>query len=99
MGLSDKVRQQFARMGHSRLPAAKPKNETDIMPRNWPSLLAFLNCQTQWRAIATMGGLIWQGLDYGAARGALEEMGLPLSYMADIRALEAAALPILNEAR
>ncbi|MGD9476148.1 DUF1799 domain-containing protein [Shinella sp. G-2] len=69
------------------------------MPQNWSSLLAFLACQTQWRVVATMGGLIWLGLDYAAARAALEELGLPLSRMADLRALEAGALPILNEAR
>lgn len=86
-------------MGHTRLPATKPKVELEIMPRNWPSLIAFLNCQTQWRTLATMGGLIWQGLDYSAARAALEELGQPINRMADIRAMEAAALPILNEAR
>lgn len=69
------------------------------MPRNWPSLIAFLLCQTQWRVLATMGGLIWQGLDHGAARAALDELGLPVSRMSDIRVMEAAALPILNEAR
>lgn len=69
------------------------------MPRNWPSLLAFLVCQTQWRVVATMSGLIWLGLDYAAARGALDEAGLPIARMADLRVIEAAALPILNEAR
>lgn len=80
-------------------PAASHQTGLEIMPRNWPSLLAFLACQTQWRALATMGGLVWQGLDYAAARGALEEAGLPIARMADLRAIEAAALPILNEAR
>lgn len=87
-------------MGHKvQAPAARPRTDLDIMPRNWPSLLAFLACQTHWRVLATMGGLIWLGLDYGAARGALDEAGLPSSRMADLRVMEAAALPILNEVR
>jgi hypothetical protein len=68
------------------------------MPSNWTSLIAFLACQTQWRVVSTMGGLVWLGLDYSAARSALDEAGAPASRMSDLRVLEAAALPILNEA-
>lgn len=98
--MTEDVRKQFARMRHKvTAPAAKRQTDLEIMPRNWSSLLAFLACQTHWRVVATMGGLIWLGLDYTAARGALDEAGLPIARMADLRAIEAAALPILNEAR
>ncbi|WP_043062096.1 DUF1799 domain-containing protein [Brucella anthropi] len=69
----------------------------EIMPVNHISFDAFLCCQTQWRVAATMAGLIWQGLDYSAVRLVLDDIDAPRHVFADIRVMEAAALPVLNE--
>ena len=82
-----------------KVPAAKPKTALDIMPTNWTPVAAFLACQTQWRVVATMGGLVFLGVDYAEARSALADLDAPASKIADLRVMEAAALPILNEAR
>ncbi|KAB2687520.1 DUF1799 domain-containing protein [Brucella tritici] len=69
----------------------------EIMPVNHDSFDAFLACQTQWRVAATMAGLFWQGLDYPAVRLVLDDIEAPRHVFADIRVMEAEALPILNE--
>lgn len=68
------------------------------MPANWPSLMAFLDCQTQWRVAAGMAGLVWFGLDYAACKLVLDAEELGPDVFRDLRVIEAAALPILNEA-
>lgn len=73
------------------------QDEIEIMPANHVSFDAFLACQTQWRAVGTMAGLFWQGLDYPAVRLVLDDIEAPKHVFADIRVMEAAALPILNE--
>ncbi|MFD1330260.1 DUF1799 domain-containing protein [Mycoplana ramosa] len=79
---------------------SQPSNSGDvleIMPTNWRSLMAFLECQTQWRVAAGMAGLIWLGLDYSACKLVLDSLGAPAGIFADLRFLETCALPILNE--
>lgn len=73
---------------------------------NWPSVLAFLECDTQWRAVAGAAGLIWLGLDYAAvfatlnARPRADRRQHPTQKLfADIRLMEDAALAVRNEAR
>jgi hypothetical protein len=77
---------------------AKPEDEAQPIHRdNWTSLSAFLGVETQWRVAATMTRLIWLGLDYGGVKVALDSDGHGAEVFSDIRAMEAAALPILNE--
>ncbi|KGE01004.1 hypothetical protein JL39_07625 [Rhizobium sp. YS-1r] len=80
--------------------AARPKqdDEMEIMPANWDSLMAFLECQTQWRVAAGMAGLVWFGLDYVACKLVLDSIDADTEVFADLRVMEAAALPVLNEA-
>lgn len=73
---------------------------------NLPSILAFLECSTQWRALATMAGLIWLGMDYTAvlatlnARPRAERRKHPTSKVfADLQIMEDEALAIRNEER
>ncbi|WP_457587286.1 DUF1799 domain-containing protein [Ensifer canadensis] len=82
-----------------RVAAPREPDETlKIMPANWPSFIAFLNCSTQWRVVAAgLGGLAWLGLDYTACRQVLEDIAAPSGVFSDIRVMERAALPILNE--
>lgn len=93
------LKKQFARLGFAIEADDRDEGEhTTVMPCNWPSFLAFLECSTQWRVAATMAGLFWVGLDYGACRAVLEDMDCDRRVFADIRHMEREALPILNEA-
>ena len=69
----------------------------EIMPVNHASFEAFLACQTQWRVVATMDGLLWIGLDYNAVRTVLDDLNAPKHVFADLRMMEAEVLPLLNE--
>ncbi|MGY5789051.1 DUF1799 domain-containing protein len=67
-----------------------------IIASNWPSFMAFLACETQWRVVATLAGLIWIGLDYAACDVVLRRRELPDQVFDDLRAIEDAALEVLN---
>lgn len=77
------------------------EEETDdiaIWPENWTSLTAWLSIDTQWRVVGTMRQLIYIGLDYTAVKTVLDAEGYGPEIFADIRIMEGAALPLLNEA-
>ncbi len=65
---------------------------------NWPSMLAFLDCETQWRVTSTMAGLHWTGLDYQGVDVVLRRTGAPEHVFADVQDMERAALAAFNEA-
>ncbi|MDR5655410.1 DUF1799 domain-containing protein [Ruixingdingia sedimenti] len=67
------------------------------MPVNWSSVCAFLACETQWRAVATLAGVIWLGLDYPAVDVVLRRQGAPDAVFADLQIMEAAALEVFAE--
>lgn len=46
-------------------------DEFEVWPENWPVLEVFSALSTQWRVIAGIGGVIYQGLDYAAAESVL----------------------------
>lgn len=68
-----------------------------IHPANWPSLIAFLGCETQWRVSGTMAGLFWLGLDYSAVDVIARLESWSKDIWENVRVMEAAALPVLNE--
>lgn len=69
-----------------------------IWPENWTSLTAWLSIDTQWRVAGRASRLTWIGLDYSAVKVVLDAEGHGPEIFADIRMMEAEALPILNEA-
>lgn len=69
-----------------------------MAPANWDSVMAFLACDTQWRAVAGPAGLIWIGLDYAGVDIALRRLDFPASVFADLQVMEIAALPVLRGA-
>ena len=71
----------------------------EVWSVNWDSLTAFLACETQWRAAATMAGLFWLGLDYAAVDVVLRRLAAPDAVFADLRVMERAALAAFAEAR
>ncbi len=83
------------------VPAASGDNVSDgfqIWRPNWPAVMGFLECETQWRCIATYGGLIWLGLDYTAVDVVLRRLGFPDHVFAEIQHMETAAIDVLREA-
>lgn len=68
---------------------------------NWQTLEVFLAMSTQWRIIAGMSGATYQGLEYSALREVWNGLRIPQKERPDIfqglRAMESAALPILNK--
>ncbi|WP_337267057.1 DUF1799 domain-containing protein [Oryzifoliimicrobium ureilyticus] len=82
------------------IPAQPETAETDflIMPNAWESFKAFISCSTQWRMAVGFGGVIWLGMDYPACKLVLDDLQSPPHVFADLRLMEAAALPVLNEA-
>lgn len=69
----------------------------EIAEANWTSLLFFLACDTQWRVAGTLGGLVWIGLDYTACDAIARRLDIPDAAWADLKIMEGAALPSLNE--
>lgn len=66
----------------------------DVWPENWPTVEAFLKCQTQW-VVAGMGGVI--GLNYVAVDVVLRRYNLDdPEIFAGIQVMEAAALKVMN---
>lgn len=73
---------------------------------NWPAVMLFLRCETQWRVAATMAGLIYLGIDYSSAEVVLNarsrsaRRGRPaLGLLDDLRVMETEASKAMNEAR
>ena len=90
---------QFARLGVvvERDQDDEPEG-VPVWPENWEALLVFLGCTTQWRAApAGLAGVImYFGLDYPAVDVLLRGRNGRDAIFADLRVMEAAALPILN---
>lgn len=63
-----------------------------------PAWRAWCAISGQWRTVAGMGGVVWLGLDYSAARDGLALAGLEVGpeVWAEIRAIEAGAAGELN---
>lgn len=83
------------------ITAAAEDEAFEVWSVNWKSLLTFLETETQWRVAAGFAGLIWLGLDYASVRPLMEDADGRVDQVlfADLRAMERAALPILNAPR
>ncbi|MCZ7933519.1 DUF1799 domain-containing protein [Agrobacterium leguminum] len=77
--------------------AAKLEDDIQIMASAWDSYIAFRACETQWRMVIGLSGLIWLGLDYPACKLVLDDIGAPAHIFADLRYMEGVALRVLNE--
>lgn len=66
-----------------------------VWPENWPALLAFLACGTQW-AYGALGGVV--GLRYEGVEAALRMSGIEVTpeLFEDLRAMEGAALEVMR---
>lgn len=80
-------------------PAAAPVEEPafEVWATNWPALVTFLACQTQWKTVATMVGVFRQGLDYSALEIVLRRFGFGDAVFWDVQTMEREALDAFNE--
>lgn len=70
-----------------------------MLPENWQALEIFLACQTQWRIVAGMGGVFYQGLDYPALMAVIKLHSKPKHRKALFKAvqmIEQGALECIN---
>ena len=79
------------------IPDEEEDDGFEVAEANWASLLFFLACDTQWRVAGTFGGLMWIGLDYSACDVIARRLQVPDAAWADLKTMEGAALPVLNE--
>jgi hypothetical protein len=71
---------------------------------NWPSFRLFLDCETQWRMVASMAGVFHTGIDYAAAFALLrmrpfETRRRSAELLEDLRLMEGEALKVFAEVR
>lgn len=76
----------------------QPGDICEVLPANWPSVMAWLDCETQWRAVAGRAGIIWLGLDYQAVDVVLRRTAAPDGVFADLQLMERIALDVMSEA-
>lgn len=81
-----------------RIDPEQENDDYEIWPENETVLYVFLNCGTQWRRVATVGGIIALGLDYPAVESTMRMLSIQdqEEVFRDLRVMEAAALEVMN---
>ena len=69
----------------------------DVWEPNWPAVLTFLQCETQWRTSGHMSGFFRLGLDYAALDVVLRRNGSADHVFFDVMEMERAALAVFRE--
>ncbi|WP_238121959.1 MULTISPECIES: DUF1799 domain-containing protein [unclassified Xanthobacter] len=97
--IDDDALRQFRALGVRVAADAAPAPElvVEIWPCHARTWAVFVACERCWRAVGTLGGLIWLGLDLVQ----VAEVERRLDVSADfpmLQAAETAALVVLNEA-
>ncbi|MBI2313586.1 MAG: DUF1799 domain-containing protein [Betaproteobacteria bacterium] len=74
------------------------KEVVELWPENEEAFWIFCGLATQWRLVAGMGGVQYQGLDYAALWPTLDGLGVkdPPAMFRALQVMERAALPELN---
>lgn len=79
------------------------EEKIEVWRINWQSVMTFLRCETQWRAVAVAVGegsrLIWLGIDYQSARPVYERRNRveQQRIFDDIQVMENSALKAMGE--
>ena len=73
---------------------SSPTPDFEVLEENWPAVSMFMRLQTQW--VPTMGGMI--GLNYQSVEFLFRIEGIEnqREMLADLQAMEIAALQVLN---
>jgi len=76
------------------LPEQPRTDDFEVWEENWPAMVMFMRCQTQWRT--TMSGVL--GLDYAAVAWLfmMYEVEDQRSLLEDLQVIEAAAMATIN---
>jgi hypothetical protein len=76
------------------LPEQECSDDFEVWEENWPAMVMFLRCQTQWRT--TMSGVL--GLDYAAVAWLfmMYEVEDQRALLEDLQVMEAAAMGTIN---
>lgn len=96
--------QQFASLGVTIDPELIQVGIEDdgvfkVFEANWPAMMAFLACETQWRVAATMAGTFCTGLDYAGVDAVLRRRGDGDGVFAGVQEIERGALEAMGERR
>jgi hypothetical protein len=79
------------------------RDTCEIHADNETATLAFLALRTQWRLVPGLGGVAFQGLEYGSISAVLELLPVPRKrkpeVFAELQVMEQAALAVLNAKR
>jgi hypothetical protein len=77
------------------LPEQDNTDDFEVWEENWPAMVMFLRCQTQWRT--TMSGVI--GLDYAAVQWLFRLYGVEdqRTLLEDLQTMEVAAMQAINK--
>lgn len=95
-GLADDA----ALLGIAGLPEPDPNADAfEIWPENWETLTIFMALTTQFNGIAGMAGVVWTGINYPSVLTVFELYGVSdrRAMFEDLRAMELAALEVLND--
>ncbi|MBZ9678892.1 DUF1799 domain-containing protein [Mesorhizobium sp. ES1-1] len=106
MEIDAELAAEFAQLGVQVEVTSRQEEAFRVWDVNWQSVLLFLDCETQWRAVATMAGLIFLGIDYTAVHALLDLKRGRRRYLAgaerllqDLRVMEREALKVFVEVR
>lgn len=81
--------------------AAKVDDDFRVFEENWQAVGIFSVMATQWKLVAGAADVLYMGLDYGSIEPVLRLEGVPAAdwrqVFQDLRVMERAALPLLNE--
>ena len=77
------------------LPEQDNTDDFEVWEENWPAMVMFLRCQTQWRT--TMSGVI--GLDYAAVQWLFRLYGVEdqRTLLEDLQTMEVAAMQAIKK--
>ncbi len=90
---------EFAALGATVAVTETPETAAMyIWQENWPSFMAFLSCETQWRIAVGLGGAIRLGLDYAAVDTVLRRLKCADAVFGDLQVMEREALSVFAEA-
>ena len=66
----------LARQANEPDQAAEDQGDVELAPELWPAWQCFLATWHQWRVIASMGGVFYEGIDHTSLHSCLELMGI-----------------------
>lgn len=73
------------------------EDHCDVWKENWQSVMIFLACETQWRCVSGLAGLIWIGMDYSALDIVMRRRGAADHIFDDVQLMEQEALKVFGE--